>query len=122
MTPLVFIKRMILHVALAAAVGFLIALFVERLVPGFVTPFVNLPGIGLGTIAFALLASTVNVVERSGWQRVVFAVLLAGVGIVGGLIAWSRLNDFGASAVALMLVAGALALLIVYALCFDTDV
>lgn len=47
MTFTQFIQRLLTHMALAGMVWLFAILVLETLLPGFITPFVNVPGCGL---------------------------------------------------------------------------
>ncbi len=51
-----FARRFLFHVTSATAVLLTILLIAERMIPGFVTPFIDLPGLGL--ITFVMITIT----------------------------------------------------------------
>ncbi len=93
-----FLKKFFVHLALAGAFWYLIVLTLERLLPGFIAPFLNLPVIGL--LVF-LLCVTASVYGTTANRR--SRVLLAGIVIlaISLLWFWTRISNLGISGLAL---------------------
>ncbi|MFZ2804213.1 MAG: hypothetical protein WA001_03245 [Patescibacteria group bacterium] len=90
-----FLRHFIVNATLALGAWYAAALALERIVPGFVSPFVNLPGIGLVLLAFAVLSLAVVPRQGSRFSAVVSLVLLAIILGFACLFLWSRINGLG---------------------------
>jgi len=95
MTVSEFIRRLMQHLTLALGVWIISALTLERLVPGFVTPFINVPGIVLVFLVLSIIAISIQQYESSRVSRVVFVVLVAGLLLAAGFFLWSRIDSLG---------------------------
>jgi len=93
-----FSKRFLGHVACAALVWIILALAIERLMPGFVAPFVNLPYIGLATIILIMIGIVVGISQSSSRLIRIFGIFIIALACVfSGFFVWSRINTFGIS-------------------------
>lgn len=92
-----WLKGLLVHSALAFAVFSLLCAGLERLLPGFVTPFLNIPVLLLSATGLTLLSAVVsrgaNVRSIRMWS-VVFSVF--GL-LVAGFFLWTRIVDLGTS-------------------------
>lgn len=115
-----FVSKFLFHVTLAATAWFVVVLVVERIIPSFVTPFVNLPFIGLvvGCLIAVQLRAT-STPSRS--SRILGGVMLLCIATFAGMFVWSRINDYGTSGMLLALSAGVLAGLTIYALTVESS-
>ncbi len=89
------LKRILASVAAAFVSWYLAALLLEKLIPGFVAPFVDMADLGL----IALLASFVLVAVAppisSRIKKVGLALVVVVVSSVALAILWFSLNGFG---------------------------
>lgn len=115
-----FLKRLVFHITLAATAWFVLALALERLIPGFISPFVNLPFFGLCLIAAVCMTVLLHY-EGTRLARIWSISVLTLLVIGGGLFVWSRVDAFGLSGIMLMASAAILAGLTIYALTVESS-
>lgn len=96
-----WIKGFLRHSALAMVIFTFLALGLERLIPGFVEPFLNLPMLFFVTLLVTICALTIRDREPSLGSRMVMAFLLGIAVIPAGFFLWTRVGDLGISAWAL---------------------
>ncbi|MFH1620673.1 MAG: hypothetical protein ABIB04_01165 [Patescibacteria group bacterium] len=93
-----FFKRFIVHLALACAFWYTAVLAMERLMPGSIAPFVNLPAIGLLVFALCVVASIYGREATSTIGVLIIGMLI----LIGGILwFWTRINDLGRLGMAL---------------------
>lgn len=90
-----WIKGFLRHSALAMVAFVLFAVGLERLIPGFVEPFLNLPMLLLAALLVTICALSVRDREPSLGSRLVMA-FVAGVACVpAGFFLWTRIGELG---------------------------
>ncbi len=108
MSPLTLLRQLLLQTALAGVVWFAIAVMVEKMIPGFISPFVNVPGAALIVMAIGVGAVLLNPPSKTGLSRLPSLIVSVGVVVIMSLFLWARINDLGSSGVALIIVVGLL--------------
>lgn len=101
----VFLGRFLRHVALAFAAWVGLALGVERLIPGFISPFVDLPQTLLFALVIVAIVGAFAPGKGSAWSRWFGIVVACFSAAVAGSFLWTRLAGGGASAALLMVAA-----------------
>jgi len=120
MTFTEFFRRFFFHATLASVVWLVVACAAERVFPGVVAPFVNLPFIGLAVASAATYALHLSS-ARSLIGRAAGIVVLALCTIAAGLFVWSRVNEFGNSGILLIVIACVLSGLTIFALTVESS-
>lgn len=116
MTAREWMNRFFMHMALAAGIFVLTLLMLERLVPGFVSPFVDLPDSLLIVVLTLATATGMRSAETRLWARYVSLIVFAVMALIGLMYVWSRVNDFGWSGIGLTCAIGLTACLFGYAM------
>jgi hypothetical protein len=116
MTPTNLLRRLFLHVAMASSLLVLSLLMLERLVPGFVSPFVDLPDVGLVVVFLVAVSLAIQPPEERRLPRVISTMVFALIAVLGVMYLWSRVGSFGLSGVALIAAVGVSVCLFVVAL------
>lgn len=89
------VHRFAFHAILALAVWCVLAFFIERLIPGSISPFVDLVDLGL-MMAVAVVVGAVTYPEASQWKtQLVYGVLVFVGGCIALLLLWSRVSGYG---------------------------
>lgn len=89
------LQRIVFHAVAAALVGYLIALSLERMIPGFISPFIDLPDLGVGLAALTVLAVSFLAQGERRFSRAVSVISSAGIACLGLSFFWSRVNGNG---------------------------
>jgi hypothetical protein len=74
-----FAKRLMGHAALAFAALFFVLIGLEKLIPGFVTPLLDLPQLGLGVLALVLAGAVMNLAAISRWRGFASSIVFFGI-------------------------------------------
>lgn len=104
MPMMVFWSRFARHAALAFAAWVGFAFGVERLIPGFISPFVDLPQALLVLIVIVAVVCAFAP-KGTAWGRWAGIVIVAFSLIAAGAFLWTRLSGGGASATIFMVAA-----------------
>jgi len=99
-----FLKQTVL----ASIVLLSVLLVVERLLPGFAAPFVDLPYLAVILSVLLVIFSTFPSRTTRVGRTMGYAALLMAM-VVGGSFVWSRVNDLGTSGLVLMVCTAVLA-------------
>jgi hypothetical protein len=105
------IRRCIVQIAYAYCLLYLITLGAERLMPGFVAPFVDFAQAGIVAFVLAAVAMRFSDFGASPRSTVVSAAVLSVALLIAGTFAYLRIGDGGIKSIGLLLVACALAVL-----------
>jgi hypothetical protein len=98
-----FLKALLRHAALAGGFWLLVCLVLERLAPGFVSPFINLPQAALFMGIILLFTAAVPMSAPSRTSFWVSLCGLIGIFILSVLFVWTRVNAYGSMGVLLVL-------------------
>lgn len=114
-----FLRRFLVHAGIALGLWYSWVVTVEKLIPGFVSPFIDLAQAGLVTLAVSGFAVFVVKGLRTKWHVILdtlafFALLAASLAYV-----LTRINGLGWSGMLLVGIGVCLALLAYYELWFD---
>ena len=93
---------------LAAIVLLAVLFVVERLLPGFAAPFVDLSYVAV-VLSVLLVVSSSFPSRRTRAGLIMSSIILLVAAVVGGMFLWSRVNDLGTSGLVLMLCGAVLA-------------
>ena len=89
-----FLKLLLYHGVLAAGFFFLCAVALEKLLPGFVAPFVNLPEFGLGLFVLSALSLWLSPgQDRGSWSEVSSWVVFLIALVASTIFGYARLNQ-----------------------------
>ncbi len=75
MTGKEFFKRLLIHFTLALVLWYAALIALERLIPGFVSPFVDLAQIGLCSVLVLAACLAVCKREAGNWRKIVSLIL-----------------------------------------------
>lgn len=113
-----FFKRLLVHFALASAVCYGVLVALERLIPGFVSPFVDLAQMGWCVLVVLAVALVLARRPTKRWTMAFAIALFVFVAIVCLTFLYSRINDLGNWGLGLIGCAVILGGLTIYALWF----
>jgi hypothetical protein len=120
MTLTEFFRRFTVHVTLALGVWLVAALALERIVPGFVTPFVNVPGVILVFVVLSAISLASFRGDISLARKVASTGVLAALFVAMLLFLWTRLDGLGGMTL-LLLGAGSIATILLLIVLWSTD-
>ena len=96
------LRRFMLHCALASILWFAIALLLEKMIPGFISPFIDLPD-SVGIVAtIGVIALLTNPPTKTRLGRLPLLILSVIALSIMTLILWARINDVGLAGIALV--------------------
>ena len=102
MTIQELLRRFMLHCALASILWFAIALLLEKMIPGFISPFIDLPD-SAGIVAIiGIVALLVNPPTKTRLGRLSSLILSVIALSIMTLVLWARINDVGLAGIALV--------------------
>ncbi|MFA5185565.1 MAG: hypothetical protein WC551_03700 [Patescibacteria group bacterium] len=119
MEPIEFLRRFLVHTGIALGLWYAGLVTVEKLIPGFVSPFVDLAQIGLGTLTVSGMAVFLVKGLRTRWHFILdtlafFALLAAALAYI-----LAKFSGLGWPAYVLIAAGTSLALVAYYELWFD---
>jgi len=114
-----FLKRFLVHASLALSFWYAALLALERLIPGFVSPFVDLAQTGL--VALACLGLTLLIVRRGmqKWPLALAAIAYFLLAAASLSFLYSRVNNLSVWGMGLCGIAVLLFILSLYILCIE---
>ncbi len=115
-----FLQRSFFHAAAAATCGYVLLLVLERLLPGSVSPFLDLPDTGI-VVAALLVASAAMPSETGRVSQILQVVFIALALLFGGFFLWTRINALGLSGLVLLGAYGVIAVLSLVAIFGRTE-
>lgn len=104
MTPLDLLRRFVLHIALAGVAWFAMAMLLEKMIPGFISPIIDLPDLALILGVVGVFAVLLHPSSETRLSRLPSLVLSVCILVIAMMILWARINDLGIMGVALILV------------------
>ena len=96
------VRKIALHSALASVVWFAIALLIEKLIPGFISPFIDLPDIAGIVIVVGVVGVILHPSGTTRLGRLPSLMISISALCIAALVLWARINDMGASGIVLM--------------------
>ena len=97
-----FFRRIILHVALAGVVWFALAMLLEKMIPGFISPFIDLPDLALVLGAVGVAAILLHPSSKNRVGRLLSMIVSGFMLVIAAMLLWARVNDLGVSGMVLI--------------------
>lgn len=89
------LRSLIASCAAAYLVWFMAALLLEKLIPGFVSPFIDLADLGLIAVIVAATFVGTAGATMSGWKKALIAATVMGMSGVALALLWFSLSGLG---------------------------
>ncbi len=116
-----FWRRFLLHLTLALVVSMMMCTALEILIPGFVTPFVDIVDVSFVVGIVLMMVLSLHVEPVPTWKRVLGMVASTALCVPGMFFAWNAVQDFGLLSVVFLISLSVLIGLAFFALNFHTQ-